>query len=268
MADELEKPTPQAIEFYGDEILAILEPSTRRVYVPMGRMCENLSVDRSHQVNRIQQHRVLSSGLKLIRVQTAGGEQEMQCLRLDLIPFWLAGLNPNRVKDEKMREKLELYQRECADVLWDAFRPAGQPSSVALASQGELSPAAQAYETAMALAALARQQMNLEGQFETMAQQVQEQQQRLEALELQLSPKGAISAAQASELSQAVKTVARELGARTGRNEYGGVYGQLYREFDITSYKSLPVAQFERAMEWLREWYRDIQQGKHGDPKE
>jgi hypothetical protein len=69
-------------------------------------------------------------------------------------------------------------------------------------------------------------------------------------------------------LSQAVKTVARELGARTGRNEYGGVYGQLYREFDITSYKSLPVAQFERAMEWLREWYRDIQQGKHGDPKE
>jgi hypothetical protein len=262
MADEPEGVVPQLVEFYGDEILGVEDPASQRIFVPLNRMCDNLDVDRSHQVSRIQEHAVLSTGLLRLPVQTAGGVQEMQCLRLDLIPFWLASLNPNRVKDPAKRAKLELYQRECAAVLWDVFRPAGQPSSVTLAAQAPLSPAAQAYEMAMAIAALARQQMNLEAQFTEIAQTIEGHTQRLEALEIKLSPKNAITEAQATELSQAVKLLAMELGNHTGRNEYGGIYGQLYREFDITSYKSLPVTQFEAAMEWLREWYRRIRRGE------
>lgn len=260
------KPLQQTIDFYGDELITIQEPDTARVYLPLGRMCDNLTVDRSHQLDRAQKHSVLQSGLKTFRIQTAGGEQEVQCLRLDLVPFWLAGLNPNRIKDPATRAKLELYQREVAAVLWDMFRPAGQPSSVALQRGGTLSLAEQAYETAMALAALARQQMTLEARFEVMAEQAEAQQQRLEALEVQLAPKETISEEQASELSQAVKTLAYELSERTGRNEFGGIYGQLYREFGITSYKSLPRDQFDSAMAWLREWYRAMLRGTHTPP--
>ncbi|MCB0013796.1 MAG: ORF6C domain-containing protein, partial [Anaerolineales bacterium] len=63
---------------------------------------------------------------------------------------------------------------------------------------------------------------------------------------------------QAMQISQAVKTVALELGKRTKKNEYGAVYGQLYREFAVTSYKQLPASQFEKAMSWLTNWYKRI----------
>ena len=250
---------PQAIEFYGDQLLAVQEPGTQRVFVPVARLCENLGVDRASQVQRLQDHEVLNSGLMTLRLQTPGGLQETLCLRLDLVPYWLAQINARRVR-RAIRDKLVLYQRECAAVLWDAFRPSGQPSSVALATQGQLSPAAQAYEMAMAIATIARQQMTLEAQMMEIATTMSEHAERLAGLELRLAPKHAISEAQATELAQAIKVVARALGEQTGRNEYGGVYGQLYREFNIVSYKSLPVDQFEHAMQWLRSWYRSIRQ--------
>jgi hypothetical protein len=249
---------PQSIEFYGDQLLAVQEPASRRVFVPVARLCENLGVDRASQVQRLQEHEVLSSGLMTLRLQTPGGLQDALCLRLDLVPYWLAQINTRRVR-HAIRDKLVLYQRECAAVLWDAFRPSGQPSSVALATPGELSPAAQAYEMAMAIATIARQQMSLEAQMTEIATTMSEHAERLAGLEMRLAPKHAISEMQSTELAQAIKVVARALGEQTGRNEYGGVYGQLYREFNIVSYKSLPVDQFDRAMEWLRDWYRRIQ---------
>jgi len=248
---------PQTIEFYGDQLLAVQEPGTRRVFVPIARLCENLGVDRASQLQRVQEHEVLNSGLLTLRLQTAGGLQDALCLRLDLVPYWLAQINARRVR-QAVREKLILYQRECAAVLWDAFRPSGQPSSVALSTSGELSPAAQAYEMAMAIAAIARQQMSLEAQMTDIATTMSNHAERLAGLEMRLAPKHAISETQAAELAQAIKVVARSLGEQTGRNEYGGVYGQLYREFNVVSYKSLPVEQFDRAMERLRNWYRTI----------
>ena len=44
---------------------------------------------------------------------------------------------------------------------------------------------------------------------------------------------------QASQISQAVKTVALKLGKKSGRNEYGAVYGELYRKFGVPGYKQL-----------------------------
>lgn len=257
---------PQSVAFYGDEILAVLDPGSRRVYVPFGKLCENIGLDRPSQAARVQDHAVLKDGFLTLTLQTAGGPQETQCLRLDLLPFWLATINVSRVK-AALRERLLLYQRDCAAVLWDVFRPAGQPSSVALDTVGaDISPAAQAYEMAIAIASLARQQMSLESQFAEIASKVTDQAARLTALEVTLTPRTAINEAQAAELAQAVKFVARELGALTKRNEYGAIYGQLYRAFDIVSYKNLPVEQFEDAMTWLREWYRQIQGGSAEPP--
>jgi hypothetical protein len=42
------------------------------------------------------------------------------------------------------------------------------------------------------------------------------------------------------------------------RAEYGGVYGELYRKFSITSYKLLPAKKFEEAMNWLTEWHQSM----------
>jgi len=56
---------------------------------------------------------------------------------------------------------------------------------------------------------------------------------------------------QASQISQAVKAMALALGKKSGRNEFGAIYGEFYRKFGITGYKHLPVSKFPQAMDWL-----------------
>jgi len=78
----------------------------------------------------------------------------------------------------------------------------------------------------------------------------------LAGIEAQLSPPAhAITESQAMQISQAVKAVAIAQGRQTKRNEFGGVYGELYRKFEITSYKLLPASKFDEAMKFLTEWH-------------
>ena len=49
--------------------------------------------------------------------------------------------------------------------------------------------------------------------------------------------------------------VAIAQGRQTKQNEFGGVYGELYRKFEITSYKLLPASKFDEAMKFLTEWH-------------
>jgi hypothetical protein len=49
-----------------------------------------------------------------------------------------------------------------------------------------------------------------------------------------------------------------ELGKTTKRNEYGAIYGEVYRREGITSYKLLPAHRFETVMKWLAEWYKQV----------
>ena len=113
---------------------------------------------------------------------------------------------------------------------------------------------------------MARQQLMLEAQLGTHAIQLQDHEQRLEEIEATLGDPGQhITPDQAMQVSQAVKTVAIALGQKTKKNEYGAVYGQLYREFGITSYKQLPANKFEQAMIWLTAWYRRITGATGGD---
>ncbi|MCA9865044.1 MAG: ORF6C domain-containing protein [Anaerolineae bacterium] len=57
---------------------------------------------------------------------------------------------------------------------------------------------------------------------------------------------------------QAVKAVAIELGKKSGRNEFGALYGERYRKFGITSYKMLPARRFEEAMTFLTDWHKSV----------
>jgi hypothetical protein len=82
---------------------------------------------------------------------------------------------------------------------------------------------------------------------------------RLEELEATLgSEDRLVTPEQASQISQAVKAIAMKLSDRSGRNEYGGVYGELYRRFGITGYKQLPAARFDAAIEFLTDWHQRL----------
>ncbi len=45
----------------------------------------------------------------------------MACLPLEMLPGWLFGVNPSRVKYQ-FQEKIIRYQKECFRVLWEAFQ--------------------------------------------------------------------------------------------------------------------------------------------------
>src|SRR3712207_3954964 len=87
----------KTVLFYGDELIAIQELEGGAIYVTLNRLCDNLGIARNRQVQRIRDHPVLNRGYTTLDVETGGGRQETQCLRLDLIPLWLAGINSNRV---------------------------------------------------------------------------------------------------------------------------------------------------------------------------
>jgi hypothetical protein len=82
---------------------------------------------------------------------------------------------------------------------------------------------------------------------------------RVELVESHLGDPGQkVTPSQATNVSQAVKAVAMALSKASGRNEYGGVYGELYRRYEVPSYRELPAGKYEDVMAWLNEWLQSI----------
>jgi len=247
------------VEFYEDTIV-VVRLADGNVYIPVRPICDLLGVDWGGQYRRIQRDPVLAEEIQSIDVRsTRRGTQSMVCLPLDYVSGFLFGLNANRVKPE-LRERVILYQRECYKVLAEAFsegRLTAEPTFNDLLATD--SPAVQAYKMATAIMHMARQQVLLEAQLESHMTQLVDHENRLEQIEEQLGDTGRqITPEQAMQISQAVKAVAHELGKRTKRNEYGGVYGELYRRYNINSYKILPKSKFEDALSWLNEWLQSM----------
>ena len=254
MAEEKEQalvPVEERIvEFYGDEIKGVRvtrSPSGRsEFFVPLRPLCDYLGITYTGQRERIERDPVLSSKLASVIIDTAGGPQEMQCLLLDYLNGWLFGINANRI-NPKNRERVIRYQEECYVVLRDAFQGtrAGDPL-------------AQVEQLGQALITLAREQREFNSRLEGTEERVEEIGRRLVAVENRVSPGEPVTEEQAQQISQAVKAIAYKLSERSGRNEYGGVYSQLYGKFGITSYKLLPASRYEEAMSFLSEWWQQV----------
>src|SRR5919202_1166578 len=109
------------VAFHGDELVAVQQPDGN-IFVHFARLCENLGLGRAPQVRRVQHHAVLSKGLVMLALQTDGGIQQVQCLRVDLLPLWMSGLHASRVKAE-IRAKLPHTGKESGGVGGRASSP-------------------------------------------------------------------------------------------------------------------------------------------------
>lgn len=276
-ASELKPIEQRSIRFYGDEIIAVrVQDGT--VYVPVRPICELIGVNWAAQYQRIQRDAILSeivSGVVVTptpHVNKFANPQEMICLPLDFLNGWLFGMNASRVKVE-IREKLLTYQRECYRVLAEVFlsdqithRPDADIDNLLNSD----SPTAQAYKMAKAIMQMARQQLVLESKLNLAEGEIANNRGDIQLLDTRVQlleakggdPSRQIDEAQASRISQAVKAIALELGTRSGRNEFAGVYGELYRRFDITGYKLLPAVKFTEAIHFLSDWYQSLTNSK------
>jgi hypothetical protein len=269
MTDQALQPIEQkTVLFYEDEITAVVVDAHGRqqVYVPLRPICEYLGLSWSSQLQRVRGDAVLADEAMSVLLTNTDidptsrrpNTSEMICLPLRFLNGWLFGVNPKRVRPD-LRERVIRYQRECYDALAQAFQsPAARPDASTTLLQVR--------EMGLAIARMAEEQIEFdnrltttEGRLDQAAIVVADVRRRLTAVEQRLPESGLLSARavtddQASQLSQAVKTIALTLGKQTGRNEFAAVYGELYRRFGITSYKLLPAPRFDEAMTFLTDW--------------
>jgi hypothetical protein len=267
VSDETQALTPaevRTVDFYGDQVTGAVVGSGE-IYVPIRPICEYLGLDWSGQYQRIRRDEVLSEALRTIRIErgesvgvtptkSRRGDPNILCLPLKLLPGFLFGISTERVKDQTLREKLIRYRRECYDALWEVFKPEIL-GAAELSPTSEPSGAAIAYELATAVQHLARQQLDFEQRLDKSARWARGIEDRVSALEMEVSPQEHISDAQAAELAGAVKNVAAALG---GHSSYGTVYAELYRRFGISTYKNLPHRRYDEALAWLRKWFEEV----------
>lgn len=265
---ELRPVEQKQVWFYEDEITAV-RMNDDRVFIPVRPLVERLGVAWASQLQRIRRDPVLNEELLSVFVtntESQRGGRDVQCLPLDYISGFLFGISANRVRPD-VRDDVIRYQKECYKVLADAFRD----GRLTTTSDGNTDfetrlktadpNAVEAYTTALAIMKLAKSHIMLEGRIDSHEQQLRFHDTRLEDVEDALGLLGddpVVSESQASQISQAVKAVAVVLGKRSGRNEFGGVYGQLYRRYSVSGYKMLPARQFRDAMEWLAEWLTEL----------
>jgi hypothetical protein len=251
---KLESLEQKQVKFYEDELTAILAHDNH-VYVSIRHMCEALGIDTQGQTRRIKRNEILEAGytwVDILSTQAHSQRRRSQVLRVDLVPLFLTGISTKSVSEEA-RPKLKRLQQEAAKVLWEAFqegRLTADPTFDDLLAQD--TPEARAVRMAEAVLQLARNQLMMRSEIEDHGR-------RLEAIEAQLGDPGRkVTPSQATNISQTVKAVAMALSKASGRNEYGGVYGELYRRYEVPSYRELPASTYEDVMAWLNEWLQLI----------
>ncbi len=241
-----------SISFYGDDIIALQQLNPNETYVPIARLCETLGLNRATQERNIRAHSLLASATRKLPIENDTGVETMLCLRVEMLPFWLSGIDVAQVAEEA-RPRLALYQRECASLLWQSFKPQGfETRDELLPARHEQSPAEQAYVAATAMATLSRHQMLIERQL--MAARANRNEQGSDPW----SVGNVVDDPQAAQLALVVRRVAHTLAERTRRNEYGGIYTGLYRQFGISSYRKMPRGRLYEALEWLERWHGDL----------
>ena len=266
------------VPFHGDQLIAVQQPDGT-VYVHFGRVCENLGLARHSQVRKVNAHAVLSKGFFALPIETEGGQQSVQCLRVDLLPLWMAGLHANRVKQE-VRDKLERYQVEAAQVLWQAFRDRifiEETAIVPVEEDAAIQQLQQIAEMGRAIMLMAEQQIELQrqqaalsGRVDAAARVIRGVQGTLDnvvvelatvgirvgLLEDRLRPRTTIDDEKAAEVSHRVKALAELLTGRDGaKNHYQGIFAELYRRFGVSSYKLIRQEQYAGVLAFLEEWH-------------
>ncbi|MDV3510922.1 phage antirepressor N-terminal domain-containing protein [Stenotrophomonas sp. C4297] len=122
------------VEFHGAELIGRLHQG--QPFVAMRPIVEAMGLDWSKQLDKLKSHPVLARQLSTLRGMVAGDGKgrQMQVLPLSRLPFWLATVNPNKVK-AAIRERVILFQEQAADALAAAFLSNGARQDAAMAKR-------------------------------------------------------------------------------------------------------------------------------------
>lgn len=104
------------LAFHGDTIFCI--DYQGQPFTPMKPIVENLGLGWASQSQKLNDNKDRWTVTIIVTVAQDGNEREMLCLPVRKLPAYLASINPNKVREE-LRPKIELYQAESDDALWN-----------------------------------------------------------------------------------------------------------------------------------------------------
>ncbi len=254
-----------------DELLLAALGVDGDIYVPVTLFAQHLGMAQPRQqIARIRRDETMEEALRTIAIKTAGGPQDMQCLRIDMLTLWLATIRAAAVR-EAIRPKLKRYKREAARAILAYFTAKAQARALAtVAPRPEQAPmpatgASPAEWRAWHLAMADMYQM-VEAQGATLV----EHQQRLDRHDEEIAaladnysgvrevlsimgeiPEPRISIHQQNQLQALVSKIHEATDLHQGT-----IFAAFKKQWRIPRYDELPAAQFDAAYEWLREWGR------------
>ena len=109
----------ELVPFHDHHILSICIDG--KIYIVMKPIVERLGLKWSAQHERIKNHPVLAEGIRITRIPSAGGDQEMLCLELEAFHGWLLSITPTRILDLEVRGLVIQYQRRSFRVVFEHF---------------------------------------------------------------------------------------------------------------------------------------------------
>ncbi len=120
------------ISFDGDELLLVLLPP--QLYFSLPSLCTALAINTRGQLQRIQRTPELEAGLRQLPLRTRGGTQRINCLLIEKIVPWLAGVQ-TRGMNQLSLNKLERYRAgivTAATSIFADYEPADLPRQTIL----------------------------------------------------------------------------------------------------------------------------------------
>ncbi len=104
------------VTFHGDTIFCIT--LNDQPYVPVKPIAENLGLAWQAQAAKLSANKDRWSVTMIVTVAQDGKKRETLCIPVRKLPAFLASINSKKIRPE-LRPKIELYQAECDDALWD-----------------------------------------------------------------------------------------------------------------------------------------------------
>jgi hypothetical protein len=254
------------IEIFGDEVMAVRLPDGS-IWLSLRALCASFGLARAMQAQRIRRNDVLAGDLIDVRVETQGGQQTVQVLRLESVPYWVSTIQIRRVRPEIQTKLLE-YKRWVVQKVYEAFIREGNEL---LVDEPAIPPSATIQELirvrdwarammnmAEAHIELERRQQHLEQRIDKSAMVFQDLRKRVSRLEQRLDPAYLITDEQQAAVQQAVKGLALLMTGRDGQNHFQGVWGEIYRRWGVPDYKHIRQDQFEAVLDFLEEWRQAV----------